>query len=174
MAFGAASAFVLPGPRWAAAALPCPRRCLRLLLLPRPSHRRCPFAFAFLQLAAAGSTAMDNGAVYNETTEPQAKPPRSPFGCALRHVRGWRQPIKALQAVSPSLSSSLARPGAAGAAGGASGRSGARAAVAAHRRGHRWPSDSPTDRRTDWLTDRPLARAPWPGTCRVFRGESTP
>ncbi|XP_029865858.1 CKLF-like MARVEL transmembrane domain-containing protein 6 isoform X1 [Aquila chrysaetos chrysaetos] len=40
---------------------------------------------------------MDN--VYNETTEPQAKPSRRPFGCTLRHLRGWRLPIKALQAI---------------------------------------------------------------------------
>ncbi|KAF1597641.1 UNVERIFIED_CONTAM: CKLF-like MARVEL transmembrane domain-containing protein 6, partial [Eudyptes pachyrhynchus] len=42
---------------------------------------------------------MEDGAVYNETTEPQAKPPRRPFGCTLRHLRGWRLPIKALQAI---------------------------------------------------------------------------
>ncbi|NWY57646.1 CKLF6 protein, partial [Chionis minor] len=42
---------------------------------------------------------MDNGAVYIETTEPQAKPPRRPFGCSLRHLRGWRLPAKALQAI---------------------------------------------------------------------------
>ncbi|XP_059674493.1 CKLF-like MARVEL transmembrane domain-containing protein 6 [Gavia stellata] len=42
---------------------------------------------------------MENGAVYNETTEPQAKPPRRPFGCTLRHLRGWRLPTKALQAI---------------------------------------------------------------------------
>lgn len=120
----------------AAAAPPCPRRCRPLRLLPpRPSHRRGPFAFAFPSLAAGGSAAMDNGAVYNETTEPQAKPPRRPFGCTLRHLRGWRLPVKALQAVSPSPSFCSARRGAAGAAGGAPGRSGARAAVAAHRRG---------------------------------------
>ncbi|NWW87983.1 CKLF6 protein, partial [Rhynochetos jubatus] len=42
---------------------------------------------------------MENGAVYNETTEPQAKRPRRPFGCTLRHLRGWRLPAKALQAI---------------------------------------------------------------------------
>ncbi|XP_075349324.1 CKLF-like MARVEL transmembrane domain-containing protein 6 [Mycteria americana] len=42
---------------------------------------------------------MENGAVYNETTEPQAKLPRRPFGCTLRHLRGWRLPTKALQAI---------------------------------------------------------------------------
>ncbi|NXX13975.1 CKLF6 protein, partial [Podargus strigoides] len=42
---------------------------------------------------------MDNGAVYNETTEPQAKPPRRPLGCTLRHLWGWRLPTKALQAI---------------------------------------------------------------------------
>ncbi|KAM6373618.1 CKLF-like MARVEL transmembrane domain-containing protein 6 [Alca torda] len=42
---------------------------------------------------------MENGAVYNETTEPQAKPPRGPFGCTLRHLWGWRLPAKALQAI---------------------------------------------------------------------------
>ncbi|PKU33713.1 cklf-like marvel transmembrane domain-containing protein 6 [Limosa lapponica baueri] len=44
---------------------------------------------------------MENGAVYNATTEPQAKPVRRPFGCTLRHLWGWRLPAKALQAVSP-------------------------------------------------------------------------
>ncbi|KAF1495452.1 CKLF-like MARVEL transmembrane domain-containing protein 6, partial [Megadyptes antipodes antipodes] len=42
---------------------------------------------------------MEDGAVYNETTEPQAKPLRRPFGCTLRHLWGWRLPIKALQAI---------------------------------------------------------------------------
>lgn len=42
---------------------------------------------------------MDNGNVYNETTEPQAKPSRC-FGCTLRHLWGWRLPAKALQVVS--------------------------------------------------------------------------
>ncbi|KAM6314968.1 CKLF-like MARVEL transmembrane domain-containing protein 6 [Aegotheles albertisi] len=42
---------------------------------------------------------MENGAVYNETTEAQAKQPRRPFGCTLRHLRGWRLPTKALQAI---------------------------------------------------------------------------
>ncbi|NXE03664.1 CKLF6 protein, partial [Lophotis ruficrista] len=42
---------------------------------------------------------MENGAVYNETTEPQAKPPRRPFGCTLRRLRGWRLPAKGLQAI---------------------------------------------------------------------------
>ncbi|NXF34214.1 CKLF6 protein, partial [Nyctibius bracteatus] len=42
---------------------------------------------------------MENGAVYNETTEPQAKQPHRPFGCTLRHLRGWRLPIKALQTI---------------------------------------------------------------------------
>ncbi|KAF1492776.1 CKLF-like MARVEL transmembrane domain-containing protein 6, partial [Eudyptula minor novaehollandiae] len=42
---------------------------------------------------------MEDGAVYNETTEPQAKPPRRPFGCTLRHLWGWRLPTKALQAI---------------------------------------------------------------------------
>ncbi|NXK88261.1 CKLF6 protein, partial [Formicarius rufipectus] len=43
---------------------------------------------------------MENGAVYNETTEPEAKPPRRPpFGCPLRRLPGWRLPGKAVQAV---------------------------------------------------------------------------
>ncbi|NXL32037.1 CKLF6 protein, partial [Glaucidium brasilianum] len=42
---------------------------------------------------------MENGAVYNETTEPQAKPPRRPFGCTRRHLRSWRLSAKALQAI---------------------------------------------------------------------------
>ncbi|NXV93677.1 CKLF6 protein, partial [Calonectris borealis] len=42
---------------------------------------------------------MENGDVYNETTEPQAKPPRRPFGCTLRHLWGWRLLTKALQAL---------------------------------------------------------------------------
>ncbi|NXK50339.1 CKLF6 protein, partial [Chauna torquata] len=40
---------------------------------------------------------MENGAVYNETTEPQAKVPRHRCGCTLRHLRGWRLVPKALQ-----------------------------------------------------------------------------
>ncbi|NXK20437.1 CKLF6 protein, partial [Arenaria interpres] len=32
---------------------------------------------------------MENGGVYNTTTEPQAKPARRPFGCTLRHLWGW-------------------------------------------------------------------------------------
>ncbi|OXB70221.1 UNVERIFIED_CONTAM: hypothetical protein H355_002107 [Colinus virginianus] len=43
---------------------------------------------------------MENGGVYNETTEPRAKPPlRRRCGCTLRHLRGWRLPHKALQPV---------------------------------------------------------------------------
>ncbi|XP_027495186.1 CKLF-like MARVEL transmembrane domain-containing protein 6 [Corapipo altera] len=43
---------------------------------------------------------MENGAVYNETTEPKAKwPRRRPFGCTLRHLPGWRLPAKAVQAI---------------------------------------------------------------------------
>ncbi|KAM9387480.1 CKLF-like MARVEL transmembrane domain-containing protein 6 [Phaethornis superciliosus] len=42
---------------------------------------------------------MENGTVYNPTTEPQAKASRRPFGCTLRHLRGWRLPFKALQAI---------------------------------------------------------------------------
>ncbi|XP_068791617.1 CKLF-like MARVEL transmembrane domain-containing protein 6 [Struthio camelus] len=42
---------------------------------------------------------MENGAVYNETTEPQGKPPRRACGCTLRHLRGWRRAAKALQAL---------------------------------------------------------------------------
>ncbi|XP_030367598.1 CKLF-like MARVEL transmembrane domain-containing protein 6 isoform X1 [Strigops habroptila] len=41
---------------------------------------------------------MDNGNVYNETTEPQAKPSRC-LGCTLRHLWGWRLPTKALQVI---------------------------------------------------------------------------
>ncbi|KAM6102306.1 CKLF-like MARVEL transmembrane domain-containing protein 6 [Theristicus caerulescens] len=42
---------------------------------------------------------MDNGNVYNATTEPQAKAPRRFLSCTLRHLRGWRLPTKALQAI---------------------------------------------------------------------------
>ncbi|NXY60317.1 CKLF6 protein, partial [Callaeas wilsoni] len=43
---------------------------------------------------------MENGAVYNETTEPEAKAPRRrPFGCTLRHVRSRRLAAKVLQAI---------------------------------------------------------------------------
>ncbi|NWV98334.1 CKLF6 protein, partial [Machaerirhynchus nigripectus] len=43
---------------------------------------------------------MENGAVYNETTEPEAKAPRRrPFGCTLRHLWGWRLPVKVVQAI---------------------------------------------------------------------------
>ncbi|NWY10034.1 CKLF6 protein, partial [Aphelocoma coerulescens] len=43
---------------------------------------------------------MENGAVYNETTEPEAKAPRRrPFGCTLQHLRGWRLTAKVFQAI---------------------------------------------------------------------------
>ncbi|XP_075560973.1 CKLF-like MARVEL transmembrane domain-containing protein 6 [Pelecanus crispus] len=42
---------------------------------------------------------MENGGVYNSTTEPQAKSPRRPFGCTLRRLRGWRLLSKALQVI---------------------------------------------------------------------------
>ncbi|NXP52390.1 CKLF6 protein, partial [Heliornis fulica] len=42
---------------------------------------------------------MENSTVYNETTEPQAKPPRRLFSCTLQHLRGWRLPTKVLQAI---------------------------------------------------------------------------
>ncbi|NXG02382.1 CKLF6 protein, partial [Sakesphorus luctuosus] len=43
---------------------------------------------------------MENGAVYNETTEPEAKRPcRSPLGCTLQHLQGWRLPVKGAQAM---------------------------------------------------------------------------
>ncbi|NXG22375.1 CKLF6 protein, partial [Grallaria varia] len=44
---------------------------------------------------------MENGAVYNDTTEPKAKPPhRRPFGCTLRRLRPrWRLAVKAAQSV---------------------------------------------------------------------------
>ncbi|NXE87713.1 CKLF6 protein, partial [Menura novaehollandiae] len=38
---------------------------------------------------------MENGAVYNETTEPEAKAPC----CTLKHLRGWRLPVKAVQTI---------------------------------------------------------------------------
>ncbi|NXY82210.1 CKLF6 protein, partial [Alcedo cyanopectus] len=41
---------------------------------------------------------MESGAVYNETTEPQTKAPRRPFGCTLRHLRLWQPATKASQA----------------------------------------------------------------------------
>ncbi|NXY31297.1 CKLF6 protein, partial [Pomatorhinus ruficollis] len=41
---------------------------------------------------------MDNRAVYNETTEPQA-PRRRPFGCTLRHLWGWRLAVKVVQTI---------------------------------------------------------------------------
>ncbi|NWH81228.1 CKLF6 protein, partial [Piaya cayana] len=42
---------------------------------------------------------MESGAVYNETTEPQVEAPRRPLGCTARRLRGWRLPLKALQAI---------------------------------------------------------------------------
>ncbi|NXY26358.1 CKLF6 protein, partial [Atrichornis clamosus] len=43
---------------------------------------------------------MENGTVYNETTEPEAKKPRCPhFGCTLQHLWGWRLPVKAVQTI---------------------------------------------------------------------------
>ncbi|NXH45861.1 CKLF6 protein, partial [Dicaeum eximium] len=43
---------------------------------------------------------MENGAVYNKTTEPEAKAPRRwPCGCTLRHLRGWRLLAKVVQTI---------------------------------------------------------------------------
>ncbi|NXW69708.1 CKLF6 protein, partial [Hirundo rustica] len=43
---------------------------------------------------------MENGAVYNETTEPEAKAPRRRlFGCTLRRLQGWRLAAKVVQAI---------------------------------------------------------------------------
>ncbi|XP_015473497.1 CKLF-like MARVEL transmembrane domain-containing protein 6 [Parus major] len=43
---------------------------------------------------------MENGTVYNQTTEPEAKAPRRcPFGCTLRHLWGWRLPAKVVQTI---------------------------------------------------------------------------
>ncbi|NXR53382.1 CKLF6 protein, partial [Hippolais icterina] len=43
---------------------------------------------------------MENGAVYNTTTEPEARAPRRrPFGCTLRRLRGWRLPVKVVQTI---------------------------------------------------------------------------
>ncbi|XP_025954339.1 CKLF-like MARVEL transmembrane domain-containing protein 6 [Dromaius novaehollandiae] len=44
---------------------------------------------------------MENGNVYNETTEPQGKPPRRPCGCrcTLQNLRARRWAAKALQAL---------------------------------------------------------------------------
>ncbi|NWV65235.1 CKLF6 protein, partial [Malurus elegans] len=43
---------------------------------------------------------MNNGAVYNETTEPEAKAARRlPFGFTLEHLWGWRLPVKVLQTI---------------------------------------------------------------------------
>ncbi|XP_066050048.1 CKLF-like MARVEL transmembrane domain-containing protein 6 isoform X2 [Chamaea fasciata] len=41
---------------------------------------------------------MDNGAVYNTTTEPQA-PRRRPLGCTLQHLWGWRLAVKVVQTI---------------------------------------------------------------------------
>ncbi|XP_059702880.1 CKLF-like MARVEL transmembrane domain-containing protein 6 [Haemorhous mexicanus] len=41
-----------------------------------------------------------DGNVYNETTEPEARTPRRlPLGCTLRHLRGWRLPVKVVQTI---------------------------------------------------------------------------
>ncbi|XP_014104270.1 PREDICTED: CKLF-like MARVEL transmembrane domain-containing protein 6 isoform X2 [Pseudopodoces humilis] len=43
---------------------------------------------------------MENGTVYNQTTEPEAKAPRRcPCGCTLRHLWGWRLPAKVVQTI---------------------------------------------------------------------------
>ncbi|NXR16800.1 CKLF6 protein, partial [Cinclus mexicanus] len=43
---------------------------------------------------------MENGTVYNETTEPEAKAPRRrPFGFTLRHLWGWKLPVKVVQTI---------------------------------------------------------------------------
>ncbi|NWY70106.1 CKLF6 protein, partial [Erithacus rubecula] len=42
---------------------------------------------------------MEDDTVYNKTTEPQAKAPRRcpRIGFTLRHLRGWRLPVKVFQ-----------------------------------------------------------------------------
>ncbi|NXH04195.1 CKLF6 protein, partial [Loxia leucoptera] len=41
-----------------------------------------------------------DGNVYNETTEPEARRARRlPLGCTLRHLRGWRLPVKVFQTI---------------------------------------------------------------------------
>ncbi|XP_014739558.1 PREDICTED: CKLF-like MARVEL transmembrane domain-containing protein 6 [Sturnus vulgaris] len=43
---------------------------------------------------------MENGGVYNKTTEPEVKAPRRrPFGFTLRRLWGWRLPVKVVQAI---------------------------------------------------------------------------
>ncbi|NXR64420.1 CKLF6 protein, partial [Rhadina sibilatrix] len=43
---------------------------------------------------------MENGAVYNPTTEREAKAPRRcPFRCTLRHLQRWQLPAKVVQAI---------------------------------------------------------------------------
>ncbi|XP_032911112.1 CKLF-like MARVEL transmembrane domain-containing protein 6 [Catharus ustulatus] len=44
---------------------------------------------------------MESGAVYNQTTEPEAKAPRRwpRFGFTLRRLWGWRLPIKVIQTI---------------------------------------------------------------------------
>nr|XP_047933929.1 CKLF-like MARVEL transmembrane domain-containing protein 6 isoform X2 [Anser cygnoides] len=67
---------------------------------PRPPAS--PFCFRFsLSSAAGGGAAMENGAVYNETTEPHCKEPHRPCGCTRQHLKGWRLPAKVLQPVLP-------------------------------------------------------------------------
>lgn len=140
MALAAGNAFVPPGPRRAATAFP-------ISFLAPPTAAALLLSLSSSWQPASGA-AMEDGAVYNETTEPQAKPPRRPFGCTLRHLWGWRLPTKALQAVSPLPSSPLLSPAGSGGRGRrrAKWESGARAAVAARRRAV-----------ADWLTDLPRA-----------------
>ncbi|NXU09774.1 CKLF6 protein, partial [Pardalotus punctatus] len=43
---------------------------------------------------------MENRAVYNETTEPEAKAPRRlPLGFTLQRLRGWQLLVKVLQTI---------------------------------------------------------------------------
>ncbi|XP_063011312.1 CKLF-like MARVEL transmembrane domain-containing protein 6 [Melospiza melodia melodia] len=62
----------------------------------------CPSLFCF-RFFPAGSRRRGPAmisAVYNATTEPEAKNPRRlPLGCTLRHLRGWRLPVKVFQTI---------------------------------------------------------------------------
>ncbi|OWK57012.1 CKLF-like MARVEL transmembrane domain-containing protein 6 [Lonchura striata] len=65
------------------------------------TSRLPPFFFRFFPSGRRRpGPAMENGAVYNETTEPEAKAARRPaLGCTLRHLRGWRLPVKVVQTI---------------------------------------------------------------------------
>ncbi|XP_064560788.1 CKLF-like MARVEL transmembrane domain-containing protein 6 [Zonotrichia leucophrys gambelii] len=62
----------------------------------------CPplFCFRFFPAGSRRRGPAMISAVYETTTEPEAKSPRRlPLGCTLRHLRGWRLPVKVFETI---------------------------------------------------------------------------